>query len=139
MTETPRALLSLEDTEQLAFDLAGKLRPGVTVGLIGPLGAGKTTFVRFLVKALGGESSEVASPSFALQHEYAVSDGRTVEHWDLYRLSTLPEELMEPPEVNVMRLIEWPDRFSEVMVSVDWVVVLEVDDGGGRALTIHIF
>ena len=133
MTKTARALITLEDTQRLASELAGDLRPGVTVGLIGPLGAGKTTFVRFLVEALGGKASDVASPSFALQHEYSVGGGRTVEHWDLYRLSRVPEELMEPPEGVGIRLVEWADRFPEVMAGVEWVVLLEVDDEGGRS------
>lgn len=82
--------------------------------LSGPLGAGKTTFVRFLVQAAGGNVREVSSPSYVLEHRYRCGADLVVSHWDLYRLGALPEELREPPLPGVLRCIEWPDRFPEL-------------------------
>ena len=95
-----------------ANDFAHYLKGGMTVGLAGDLGAGKTTFVRYLAAALG-ISESVTSPTFVLQHEYSHPDG-VLEHWDLYRLSVLPEELWEPAQESKIRLIEWYDRFEDL-------------------------
>lgn len=79
-------------TEEVAAELASTLRAGRVLLLSGGLGAGKTAFVRGLVRGLGGEENEVSSPTFALMNQY---EGRlTVRHFDLYRLSG-PEEVCD--------------------------------------------
>ena len=79
-------------TEAVAEALAHTLRAGQVLLLSGGLGAGKTAFVRGLVRGLGGDENEVSSPTFALMNQY---DGRlTVRHFDLYRLSG-PEEVCD--------------------------------------------
>lgn len=98
------------DTEALARDLVTFFRPGESIGLSGDLGAGKTTFVRYVIGAMGGDVQEVSSPSYTLQHEYKIPSGLVVEHWDLYRLKELPEELREPASSGVIRFLEWPER-----------------------------
>lgn len=110
---------SENETEAIAARLARTIHSGgITIGLCGDLGAGKTTFVRYFVAALGS-SDLVSSPSFVLQHQYLTSSGLLIEHWDLYRLTQLPEELLEPIEQNVVRLVEWADRCSSFLDSVD--------------------
>ena len=94
--------------------LAGALRGGEAIALVGELGAGKTTFVAGLVAALGGPAAH--SPTFALVHEY--TGGRlAVWHVDLYRIqraAELPElgldELLGDPRGVV--IVEWADRFD---------------------------
>ena len=79
-------------TEAVAEALAPTLRAGQVLLLSGGLGAGKTAFVRGLVRGLGGDENEVSSPTFALMNQY---DARlTVRHFDLYRLSG-PEEVLD--------------------------------------------
>lgn len=95
-----------------ANEFVHHLKGGMTVGLAGDLGAGKTTFVRYLAAALSITES-VTSPTFVLQHEYRFPEG-VLEHWDLYRLSAIPEELWEPVQDSQIRLIEWYDRFEEL-------------------------
>lgn len=125
------------DTERLASVFASAVRRGDSVGLCGDLGAGKTTFVRYLVVALGGCSRDVSSPSYTLQHEYETPDGGVVDHWDLYRISELPDELAEPPGRSVVRLIEWPDRCAELPRSLDLLIHFEVSESGERLVTIQ--
>ena len=60
--------------------------------LSGGLGAGKTAFVRGLVRGLGGDENEVSSPTFSLMNQYEAR--LTVRHFDLYRLSG-PEEVLD--------------------------------------------
>ena len=124
------------DTAILAELLAPSCREGLSLGLCGDLGAGKTTFVRYLVKALGCSAESVSSPSFTLENEYRLPSGQVVEHWDLYRLKTLPIELLEPPAKGVLRIVEWPDRIEGFVDSLELVVSLRVTSGEAREIVL---
>lgn len=126
------AISSEKETESLAQRLAPALCGGMTVGLEGDLGAGKTTFVRYLVAALGGAAQDVASPTFTLQYDYAVAAGLMVEHWDLYRLRSAPQELCEPPGAKVLRIIEWPDKCPELLPDIDLGIRIGLLEGDAR-------
>ncbi len=127
-------LRSEQDTQALAGRVASLITGGITVGFEGDLGAGKTTFVRHLVEALGGSKGDVASPTFALQYEYQVRSGLTVEHWDLYRLKAAPGELLEPPGIGTVRLIEWPDRCPEILSDIDLLFKMVLLAGNLRSV-----
>ena len=76
------------DAEEIGVDLAGKLRDGMLVSLVGPLGSGKTTIVKGIAKGLL-ITDVVVSPSYVLAREYK---GRlALHHVDAYRLSSLNE------------------------------------------------
>ena len=108
-------------TEALGARLAPLLRPGDLILLEGPLGAGKTTLVRGLVAALGGDAAEVCSPTFVLLESYALSAGgiRRLHHADLYRLRGrgsapldevgLGDALDDPWAVTA---VEWPESWA---------------------------
>jgi tRNA threonylcarbamoyladenosine biosynthesis protein TsaE len=107
---------SEDATIALGERLAAELPPKATVLLIGNLGAGKTTLAKGIVKGLGAaQPDEVSSPTFTLIHEY----GPSVYHVDLYRLDRAEqvatiglEEIFERPAIV---LIEWGERFLELM------------------------
>ena len=106
-----RTTRSETETAALGRELGRTLRPGAVVLLDGPLGAGKTAFVRGLAEGLGCDPDAVSSPTFTIIQEYP---GRlTLEHVDLYRLTPAEvdelalEELIEGQVVAV----EWPDRW----------------------------
>lgn len=80
----PVTLASLEDTERLARTLAQRAPAGTLLLLLGPLGAGKTTLVQALGRALGSRA-QISSPTYTLIHEYPTPDGVLV-HIDAYRL-----------------------------------------------------
>jgi tRNA threonylcarbamoyladenosine biosynthesis protein TsaE len=135
MTSVPLSLRSHQDTQRLAGAVAAAISPGVTLGLEGELGAGKTTFVRYLVEALGGRGTDVSSPTFTLQYDYPIREGVTLEHWDLYRLSSTPPELLEAPGPKTVRVIEWPDRCPEVLRDIDLLIRIGLPGGDVRTVT----
>lgn len=109
--------LSLPDeaaTAALAAALAPLLRRGDILLLDGPLGAGKTSFARALIRAMAGGLVEVPSPSFNLVLTYDMPAG-TLWHFDLYRVAD-PRELdelgMDEAFTDGITLIEWPDRLG---------------------------
>jgi tRNA threonylcarbamoyladenosine biosynthesis protein TsaE len=131
-----KEVTSTEETDEIARSLALILPWGSAVGLTGPLGAGKTFMVRAMVAALGGNREEVASPSYTLQYEYTLPDGRLVEHWDLYRLTHLPEELLEPISSKVIRVIEWWEKFPELLPLIEIQVEIGLLSDEGRRITV---
>ena len=79
-----KILRSLKDTEEVAKELAKKLSEPVIVAFTGELGAGKTTFIKYLCRELG-YNGIVNSPTFSIMNEYS---GRLpIYHYDMYRLS----------------------------------------------------
>jgi tRNA threonylcarbamoyladenosine biosynthesis protein TsaE len=102
-------------TERAGADLAARLEAGDVVLVSGELGAGKTTFVRGALRALG-ISGPVTSPTFVVGHAYEGADG-PVSHLDLYRLAGIADEdpgLLEPffaPDAIVF--VEWPEHAAE--------------------------
>jgi tRNA threonylcarbamoyladenosine biosynthesis protein TsaE len=107
---------SEEETIALGEKLARTLPAKVVVLLIGNLGAGKTTLAKGIVNGLGAaHPDEVSSPTFTLIHEY----GAGVYHVDLYRLDRAEQVatigLDEIFERQAVVLIEWGERFPELM------------------------
>jgi tRNA threonylcarbamoyladenosine biosynthesis protein TsaE len=110
---------SVVDTERIAAELAGRLRGGEVIALVGELGAGKTQFVRGLVGALGGKRHAVSSPTFVLLHIYDTGRLR-VHHLDAYRISGAADfeaigfsELLDDP--NAVTVVEWADRVASLL------------------------
>ena len=101
-------------TRRLGAAIAGVLRPGEAVCLSGPLGAGKSTLARALVRALTTPQEEVPSPSFTLVQFYEGARLK-VAHFDLYRLSS-PDEAYEIGLDEALEdgaaVIEWPERLE---------------------------
>ncbi len=123
------------ETATFAQRLAREVMGGLTIGLVGALGAGKTTLSRYLVGALGSPVA-VSSPTYVLSHEYSTPSGLVIEHWDLYRLTQLPEELYEPPADTTVRIVEWCDKFPEFLPLVAIKVEISAKEDGKRLLTI---
>lgn len=84
--QSRHAVLSLADLSDFARSLVAELRPGDLVALDGTLGAGKTTLVQQLGKALGLKET-ISSPTFVLMNEYR-SGPYPIAHVDLYRLGS---------------------------------------------------
>lgn len=117
MTTAAPVELRLADeaaTKALGATLARALRPGSAICLSGPLGAGKSTLARALIRALTTPDEDVPSPTFTLVQFYEGKDF-PVAHFDLYRL-TSPDEAYEIGLDEALEdgaaLIEWPQRLE---------------------------
>ena len=101
-------------TQALGRKLASALRPGDALCLTGPLGAGKSTLARALIRALTTPDEEVPSPTFTLVQFYDTTSF-PLAHFDLYRLSD-PDEAyeigLEEALDGGVALIEWPQRLE---------------------------
>jgi tRNA threonylcarbamoyladenosine biosynthesis protein TsaE len=141
---------SEEETRAIARRLAAELGGGDVIALTGPLGAGKTAFVRGLAEALGLAPGErVSSPSYALVNEYAlaaaVRGAERLVHLDLYRLDgdDALEALgfsdfadLSDNGARAIVVIEWPEH-APYALAVASVTITIADRGGDeRALTI---
>ena len=106
---------------------------GWTLLLEGELGAGKSTFARALIHAMGHRGA-VPSPTYTLVEPYELP-GRTVYHIDLYRVSD-EEELRYLGWAEIddgMRLVEWPERAPELLASADLQLELSYAESGRNA------
>src|SRR5438034_11274679 len=96
---------SVARTEAIAADLAKSLRGGECIALYGDLGAGKTQFVRGLVRGLGGDPRQVSSPTFVLLNVYH-TPRLVMHHLDAYRVHSAEDfeaigfaEMLDEPAV----------------------------------------
>ncbi len=125
----------------LAVPLASYLRArsagdAVLLFLHGELGAGKSAFVRALLRAFGHQGA-VPSPTYTLIESYS-TDGLGIAHADFYRLSD-PDELDflgigEVLAANDLLCVEWPERAGDRLPEANLMLRLEYADSGGRQL-----
>lgn len=119
-------------TLSAALQMANEFRAGDVVFLIGDLGAGKTTFVRGVLHALG-YLGRVKSPTYNIVETYQF-DTHTVYHFDLYRMHDIDEweaaGFREYFNAQSLCLIEWPNQLPGAVPSPDWEVKLAVSQSG---------
>lgn len=132
---------SEEETRAIAAGLAKRLHPGDIVAVSGGLGAGKTVFVKGLAEGLCADPGQVASPTFALLHEYEDREGRPVlVHLDLYRLAGTERELTEIglPDLLAGRVaaVEWPSGPAERLLRFTHRVRLTPAGGERREIEV---
>ncbi len=134
---------SSQETEAAGAALAARLRAGDVVLVSGDLGAGKTTFVRGALRALGA-TTPVTSPTFVVGVLHA-GDRGPLAHLDLYRLGGLDDEdpgLLDPYfGADTVTFVEWPERAERESAAaggrpVTHRVALAHAGGDARTLTL---
>lgn len=129
--------ITLEDenaTARLGERLANLAVPGAKVYLSGDLGAGKTTLVRAMLRALG-VTGRIKSPTFAIVELYGLSK-LSLYHFDFYRFED-PRELrdsglLEHFAEEAFCVVEWPENAAGVLPAPDLEIRLEFASRGGR-------
>ncbi len=131
---------SESETAALAEKLAAGLNPGDIVVLTGPLGAGKTVFVRGLAAGLGLDTANVNSPSFTIVNEYPGE--HPLYHFDLYRISD-PFELYEVGWDEYLGrdgliVVEWGEKAGELLPPSYYLIEFGVKDEQDREINISL-
>lgn len=131
---------ALEQAAEQFIDLMGD---HTVFAFNGEMGAGKTTFISALAKALGVTDDLASSPSFAIVNEYrSDTTAELIYHFDLYRLENLEEALEIGIEdyfdSGALCLIEWPDRAADVLPLDTVVVDIKILPDDSRRLIVEI-
>ncbi|MDO9279200.1 MAG: tRNA (adenosine(37)-N6)-threonylcarbamoyltransferase complex ATPase subunit type 1 TsaE [Polaromonas sp.] len=118
-----------------------------SIHLRGDLGVGKTTFVRYFLKALGVEG-RIKSPTYAVVEPYTVNDSDaqpsntiSIWHFDFYRFND-PDEWEEAGFREIfaspgLKLVEWPDKAGQHLPSADLVVAIELTADDERRVSVQ--
>ena len=108
-------LRSIQDTKKFSEKISKILKAGDTIFLYGEIGAGKTTFTRFLINHLEVASrikkSDILSPTFNIVYDYNIGK-KKIHHYDLYRLKNNKDILqlgMFDEMEDSIKIIEWPE------------------------------
>jgi tRNA threonylcarbamoyladenosine biosynthesis protein TsaE len=130
--------MRLENIEQTAVEFLRTNSGYNKFAFYGAMGAGKTTFITALCKALKAIDL-VSSPTFSIVNEYNTQDGNIIFHFDFYRIKN-PEELYDIGFEEYCRndawcFIEWPERAEELIPDDFIKVYIEINETGKRLLT----
>ncbi|PLX17061.1 MAG: tRNA (adenosine(37)-N6)-threonylcarbamoyltransferase complex ATPase subunit type 1 TsaE [Marinilabiliales bacterium] len=126
-------LKSLSDLNVVADKFLRLMRDQKTFAFFGPMGVGKTTFIKALCNELGVVEI-VTSPTFALVNEYQTNQGDVIYHFDFYRIEKIEEVYDFGYEDYFFSgnycFIEWPDKVAEILPeNVVYVQMVENSDG----------
>ncbi len=129
---------SPDDTQDLGKRVAGYASPGDVFALVGPVGSGKTQFVKGICSALGVEERNVTSPTFAIAHEY--EGDFSIVHLDLYRLESEDDAINIGFEdylsSRVLALVEWPEIAVALLPANTLIFSFEHLEGEKRRIQI---
>lgn len=132
---------SLEEIDEAARQFVELMDDRTVFAFYGEMGAGKTTFINALSRALGVEDDATGSPSFAIVNEYrSDTTAELIYHFDLYRLENVEEALDLGVEdyfdSGALCLIEWPERIDDILPDDTVKVTITVEPSGERLLTV---
>lgn len=133
-------IFSLKNIRQAAEALLEFTGKEGVLAFYGPMGVGKTTFIKELCRVLGVEDT-VNSPSFALVNEYQTAAETPVYHFDFYRIKNIAEAVDMGAEEyfytpGALCLIEWPERIEPMLPEDTFHINLEEMPSGERKLSI---
>ena len=146
-----KSIVWVDEDATLAFAQGLASRPAIAHALIelrGDLGAGKTTFVRHLLKSLGVEG-RIKSPTYAVVEPYLLqatpsginrTEPMNIWHFDFYRFND-PREWEEAGFRDLfasdgLKLVEWPDKAGPHLPQADLVIAIDLQDDDSRQLTL---
>lgn len=130
------------DLERAAREFVMLMGDETVYAFYGEMGAGKTTFISALCRALGVDEDLANSPSFSIINEYrSDTTAELIYHFDLYRLENVDEALEIGVEdyfdSGALCLLEWPERIEPLLPDDTVKVNITVNDDDTRTLTIQ--
>ncbi|SHF41691.1 tRNA threonylcarbamoyladenosine biosynthesis protein TsaE [Mariniphaga anaerophila] len=129
---------SIKDLGNAAKKLIAQFPDQRVFAFYGKMGAGKTTFIQAICKALG-TSDNVTSPTFALINEYETQNGSSLFHFDFYRIKDIEEAFDMGYEdyfySNNYCLIEWPEKVEALLPQKYVEVKIDVQENGDRLIS----
>lgn len=133
---------TLENIDEAARSFIELMGDRTVFAFYGDMGAGKTTFINALSRALGVEEDATGSPSFAIVNEYrSDTTAELIYHFDLYRLESVEEALDLGVEdyfdSGALCIIEWPERIDDILPDDTVKVTVSVTPDGQRTLTVE--
>ena len=130
---------SLSDLDSAAEEFLRKTEGRNLVAFYAPRGAGKTTFITAICRALGVRDDAVASPTFAIVNEYQAASGEPVYHFDFYRITKDAEALdiglYDYLDSGCLCLMEWPENIENLLPEETLKVGISVLDSGERVIS----
>jgi len=130
---------SLAELPDAAEEIIRSLGGRTIVAFRGEMGAGKTTLIREIAARLGSDDV-VTSPTFAIINQYAAAEGRTLYHFDFYRIDRLEEAYdfgyEEYFDSGDLCLVEWPEKIEQLLPDNTMTVRITVDSDTARTFEI---
>lgn len=132
MSQTIIQIPDLNSLPQAAEQFVEAMDSYTVFAFNGPMGAGKTTFIRALCTALGVEDDYATSPSFSIINEYrSASTAELIYHFDLYRLESIEEAfdigVEDYFDSGALCFLEWPERIADILPDDTVKVDITVD------------
>lgn len=128
---------TIHEAARQFIDLMGDRR---VFAFNGSMGAGKTTFIRAICHELGVQDT-VNSPTFSIVNEYEAADGRTIYHFDCYRINRVQEALDLGAEEYLysgcLCFIEWAENIAPLLPDTLVNVNIEVQPDGQRLVAVE--
>ncbi len=143
MSQTTIHIADIEHIGEAARKFVELMDDRTVFAFNGEMGAGKTTFISALACALGVDSGEANSPSFALVNEYrSDTTAELIYHFDLYRLENLEEAIdmgiEDYLDSGALCLIEWPELVNDILPDDTVRVDITVNPDGSRDVTVNL-
>lgn len=132
---------SLEALPVAAKEFVAQMGDETVYAFTGDMGAGKTTFIAELCRALGVEEDAANSPSFSLINEYrSATTAELIYHFDLYSLENLDEAydigVEDYFDSGALCFIEWPELIADILPDDTVKVKVVVNDDDSRSILI---
>ena len=122
-----------------ARDFLAQIGDNDLIAFYATMGAGKTTFITAVCRALGVEGDAVSSPTFSIVNEYRTNDGESIFHFDFYRITKISEALdigfYDYIDSGCLCLMEWPENIDDILPEETVRVRISVDPDGSRVLS----
>ncbi|MBE6317564.1 MAG: tRNA (adenosine(37)-N6)-threonylcarbamoyltransferase complex ATPase subunit type 1 TsaE [Bacteroidales bacterium] len=135
-------ITSIDNINEAAKEFIALMGDETVYAFYGEMGAGKTTFINALCKALGVEDDTTNSPSFSIINEYrSDTTAELIYHFDLYRLESLEEAfdigVEDYFDSGALCFLEWPERIEDILPNDTVKVSITLNDDDSRTINIE--